>query len=171
PENSQQSLPKLGPDQVGQIEAFVRLSRKNRQRIYQDLAFKFVHWGAGKCAIQIALESRGYSRLLSHAKPPLSEAYIKICYEWDAHYINLGYEDWNNVLWSDETWVTDGRHRDVYVTRRPGDELEQTCIMDKMLKKTAWMFWGELLWRSNGDFICSGRKIGVQSLPQRTASM
>jgi len=35
-----------------------------------------------------------------------------------------------------------GRHRKVYVTRRVGEELEDTCIVEEIRRKRGWMFWG-----------------------------
>ncbi|KAI1003467.1 hypothetical protein K3495_g4740 [Podosphaera aphanis] len=60
------------------------------------------------------------------------------------------YDDWRKILRSDEIWVTDGRHRDIYVTRKLGDELEETCLVDKTKKRTAWMFWGSISGRQKG---------------------
>ncbi|KAK4120555.1 hypothetical protein N657DRAFT_658449 [Parathielavia appendiculata] len=32
------------------------------------------------------------------------------------------------ILWTDETWVTGSPHREQYITRRPGEESDPTCI-------------------------------------------
>jgi hypothetical protein len=46
----------------------------------------------------------------------------------------------DNILWSDETWVTGGRHRKLWVTRRIGEEYEDTCIVEKVRHRSGWMF-------------------------------
>jgi hypothetical protein len=51
-------------------------------------------------------------------------------------------EDWDRILWSDETWVKSWQHRKTYVTRKAGEELEETCITEKPRKTGGWMFWG-----------------------------
>ena len=33
---------------------------------------------------------------------------------------------------------------------KPGDELEETCLVDKTKKRTAWMFWGSFSGRQKG---------------------
>ena len=65
---------KLTQAQVDELEAFVRLSRKNRQMSYLELVYEFRFWNAGVYAITSALKDRGYYRHLSLEKPPLSEA-------------------------------------------------------------------------------------------------
>ncbi|KAI0993989.1 hypothetical protein K3495_g14196 [Podosphaera aphanis] len=123
--------------QVDEMEAFVRLSRKNRQMSYLELGYEFSFWNAGKYAITSALKDRGYCRHLSFEKPPLSETNKKKRLECVSERLHWTYNDWCRILWSDETWVTDGRHRDAYVTRKPGDELEDTCLVKKTRKRTA----------------------------------
>ncbi|KAI0999796.1 hypothetical protein K3495_g8402, partial [Podosphaera aphanis] len=133
---------KLDQAQADELETFVRLSRRNRQMTYIELAMEFSRWGAGVYAIRSALKDRGYSRSLSRAKPPISEVNMIKRLEWALNHRHWTIDDWSQILWSHETWVTDGRHRDAYITRKPGDELEYTCLVDKTRKNTAWMFWG-----------------------------
>jgi transposase len=51
-------------------------------------------------------------------------------------------EQWAIILWTDETWVTGGRHTRTWVTRRKGEEFNITCLVDKIQRKSGWMFWG-----------------------------
>ncbi len=51
---------KLTQAQVDELEAFVRLSRKNRQMSYLELVYEFRFWNAGVYAITSALKDRGY---------------------------------------------------------------------------------------------------------------
>lgn len=51
-------------------------------------------------------------------------------------------KDWSKILWSDETWITAGRHRPTYVTRQEGEEIDPTCIVEQLQRKKGWMFWG-----------------------------
>jgi hypothetical protein len=61
--------------------------------------------------------------------------------EWAEQHVNWELWQWWRVLWSDETWVTGGRHHRRWVTRKVGEELEPTCVIDKVSKKAGWMFW------------------------------
>lgn len=57
------------------------------------------------------------------------------------------------ILWSDETWVTGCRHRKQWVTRRRGEELNETCLPEKIKKRRGWMFWGCFNGSTNGPCI------------------
>jgi transposase len=102
----------------------------------------FSHWGVGEYAIRSSLRRRGYKRCVAYAKPPLTEANRQIRYSWAQAHIDWEPWQWWRILWSDETWITGGRHRKNWVTRRPGEELNDTCIVDKVRRKHGWMFWG-----------------------------
>ena len=73
---------KLTQAQVDELEAFVRLSRKNRQISFLELVYEFRFWKAGVYAITSALKDRGYYRNFSLERPPLSEANKRNRFEW-----------------------------------------------------------------------------------------
>ncbi|KAH6132891.1 hypothetical protein HBI64_076230 [Parastagonospora nodorum] len=101
----------------------------------------YPRWGVSEYAIRYALRSAGYSRRIALAKPPLSEANRRARLAWAQAHVGWTLEQWNHILWSDETWVTRGRHRRVWVTRLPGESLDDTCLVDKVPRKRGWMFW------------------------------
>ncbi|KAI1003680.1 hypothetical protein K3495_g4530 [Podosphaera aphanis] len=109
---------KLTQAQVDELEAFMRLSQKNRQMSYLELVYEFRFWNAGVYAITSALKDRGYYRHLSLEKPPLSEANKRKRFEWVSERLHWTFNDWCRILWSDETWVTEGRQRNAHVTRK-----------------------------------------------------
>lgn len=49
--------------------------------------------------------------------------------------------DWARILWTDETWMSYGHYRKVFVTRKPGEELDPTCIKEREQRQAGWMFW------------------------------
>jgi hypothetical protein len=77
-------------------------------------------------------------------KPPISEANRVARLQWALEHVNLTDEQWEKILWTDETWVTGGRHTRVWVTRKDGEELEPTCVVGKIPRKRGWMFWGSI---------------------------
>lgn len=105
----------------------------------EDLTTK-VYTGAD--SIKRALKRRGYSRRIALRKPPISEANRIIRLTWAHEHVHWTKEQWYEILWSDETWVTGGHHRKIYITRKPGEELDPTCIIEKVQRKSGWMFWG-----------------------------
>lgn len=102
----------------------------------------FSDYGVTEYAIRRALRVRGYSRCVARAKPPLSPENRRIREQWALEHVNWSREQWCMILWSDETWVTGGRHRKQWVTRKPGEELNDTCVLEKIRKRRGWMFWG-----------------------------
>jgi len=73
-------------------------------------------------------------------------------------------DQWYKILWTDETWITGGRHTRTWVTRRPGEEWDPTCIVEKHQRKKGWMFWGcfyghtkgpGIFWEKDWGSICA----------------
>jgi transposase len=133
----------LSSDQVDELVWYVQQSRATRQMSYLALAIgPFSHWEVGEYTIRYTLKSRGFTRCIALAKPPLSQKNKDIRFEWAKDHVDWTLDQWWTILWSDETWVTDGRHRRKWVTRRVSEELNDTCLVDKIKKKRGWMFWG-----------------------------
>ena len=96
----------------------------------------------GWYAIRNALRNAGFKRYIARRKPPISEANRVKRLAFAIEHLNWSIEDWSRILWSDETWVTGGRHTKTWVTRRPGEEWDPTCIIERHQRKNDWMFWG-----------------------------
>jgi len=92
--------------------------------------------------IRRCLERYGYRRRIARRKPPISEKNRLDRLAWAHEHLDWTEEQWQKILWTDETWVIGGPHRKVYVTRLTGEEWEPTCIVEKHRKKGGWMFWG-----------------------------
>ncbi len=134
--------PVITREQADELEAFVTSSRATRRMTYKNLADHFRWEEIGPYAIQLALQKRGYHRRIALRKPPLSVASKAIRLQW-AHEHRYWTEDqWWKILWSDETWVHGGTHRKTWVTRKAGEELNTTCLVDKEQRRAGWMFWG-----------------------------
>jgi transposase len=148
---SEQTTPKkrdgrptlLSNEQREELVVFVCNSRTNRLMSYLHLATgPFASWRVGEYAIRSALRKEGFKRYVARAKPPLSERNKAIRLEWAQEHVSWTREQWDTILWTDETWVTGGRHRKQWVTRRAGEELDPTCIIEKVRRRRGWMFWG-----------------------------
>src|SRR5207247_2620495 len=73
---------------------------------------------------------------------------------------------WESILWTDETWVTGGPYRNVYVTRTKDEELEPTCVYKKVRKKKGWIFWGCFAGKVKGPCLFWEKEWG--SIDQKT---
>lgn len=106
--------------------------RSHRLLSYEQLAIRpFKELGVGLTAIKNALERRGYQRYVARSKPPLSEKNKHDRFRFAQEHLNWTREQWNQILWTDEAWVTGGRHRKQYVTRQKGEELDPTYVLDR----------------------------------------
>ena len=124
---------KLSSTEIDELETYVKSSKAARRMSYKDLT-KTLYGDRpeiGVEAVKYALKKRGYSRRVALRKPPISEKNRVARLEWAHEHLHWSEEQWDSILWSDETWVKAGRYRKTWVTRRPGEELDLTCIVEK----------------------------------------
>ena len=91
--------------------------------------------------------------------------------EWAEEHINWTDEQWDKVLWSDETWAQPGRHTRIWVTRRKGEQDHKDCVQSRHQRKIGWMFWecisGKygrhrgLFWEKDWENINAGSYSGI----------
>lgn len=133
--------PLLTASEVELLIAFICSSKKARQMPWSALP-AVMGFDCSEYAVRYALRKAGFRRYIARYKPPISEstrterlAFASAAQHWTK-------EQWRTILWSDETWVTSARRRRVYVTRRSDEELDPTCIVDRIPRRQGWMFWG-----------------------------
>ena len=135
--------PKLSTQEVDTLIEFVISSRKTRRMTYLQLAESL--WPDGEVgaeSVKHALRKRGYNRRVALRKPPLSQKNIDARLEWAREHLYWTEQQWQQILWSDESWIKPGTHRKVFITRRPGEELDPTCLVERIQRSPGWMFWG-----------------------------
>ncbi|KAI0994693.1 hypothetical protein K3495_g13488 [Podosphaera aphanis] len=62
-------------------------------------------------------------------------------------------QEWSQVLRSDETWINDDRTMSSHVTRKRGQEFDDTCVVDRYKENNFWMFWGSFVGVERGPCI------------------
>lgn len=134
--------PSLSQEQKTELVEFISASQRNRRLTFAQLAEILFNGEFGTYAIRYTLRRMGYSRYVAYRKPPISEKNAQLRLQFAREHLDWTIEQWNTILWSDETWVTGGRHRKTYVTRKKGEELNPTCIVERLQRKGGWMFWG-----------------------------
>ena len=82
-----------------------------------ELSLHFRRLGAGEYAIWNALRKRGYESSIPRSCPLISESLRAARIFWGEQHLNW-HQQWLQVLWSDETWINDGRTMSGYVTRK-----------------------------------------------------
>lgn len=91
--------------------------------------------------IQRAMRDRGYKRYIA-IQHVLSQVNKGKRLKFAHDHIHWTSEDWSQVLFSDETWVTGDHHRKTHVTRRADELFAPTCIRSRVQRRPGWMFWG-----------------------------
>jgi len=128
--------------QIDQLIDFLSLSRPNRRMNYLQLALgPFAHWHVSELIISHALATRGYGRYVALGKPGLSEKSRRERLQFALDHLDWTIEQWSSILWSDETWVN-GRHRKIWITRKKGEQYEDSCLFTRVQRRPGWMFWG-----------------------------
>ncbi len=133
--------PILSPTQVDELIEFISSSKANRRMPYVQIP-SVLGWNCGEYAIRYALRRAGYKRYHARRKPPISEKNRITRLNWARSHLGWTIEEWGKILWSDETWITPGKHCRTWVTRKQGEELNPTCIVEREQRKNGWMFWG-----------------------------
>lgn len=104
--------PFLSSEQVAELVLFVCSSRTNQLMSYILLASgPFTHWGIRQYPIKHALQKEGFRRCIAGVKPPISEANRIKRLQWATKHVEWTRDQWILILWTNETWVTGGRHR------------------------------------------------------------
>ena len=86
---------------------------------YLELAMGPFHsLGVSEYVIRWELTKRNYTGCVAWRKPPLYESNKTIHKQWAEDHLDWLSEDWEKILWTDETWITDGHHARAYVTRK-----------------------------------------------------
>lgn len=128
--------------QEEELVEYVRGSRDTRQKTYLELSLALFEGQFSKWVIKRALYRQGFRRRVARQKPPISETNRVKRLDFAEAHKDWTPAQWAAILWTDETWVNGGTHRQVLVTRRAGEEWDPTCIVDKHQRKQGWMFCG-----------------------------
>lgn len=131
----------LNDTQIGELLQYVTYSKQTRRQSYLALSQAFSQWKVGEYVIRTCLRKLGFKRYVARRKPPISEANRCNRLAWAIEHRSWTREQWYRIFWTDETWVTGGRHTRTWVTRRQGEELDPTCIVERIPRKRGWMFW------------------------------
>ena len=132
----------LSDEEALQLVEFVCATAENRRMPFVELAATLFDARFGMWAIKSTLYRLGFLRRVAKSKPPISETNRRKRLDWAIEHRDWTAEDWARLLWSDETWVTGGFHRRQFVTRRPGEEHDPTCVIERHQRKQGWLFWG-----------------------------
>jgi hypothetical protein len=87
----------------------VTASQENRETPWREIP-AILSFDCGEYAIQTAFKREGFVRRVSQRKCPLSKENAKKRLDWAKEHVDWTDEQWDEILWSDETWAQPGRH-------------------------------------------------------------
>jgi len=116
----------------------------NRRLPYTQVAeVEGIH--LGRRALRRVFESQGYHRRVARIKPFLSENSRTRRQQWGERFQDWRVEDWMDVIWTDECAFSVGEVTGtVWVTRRPGEEYVEDCLVPRVPRLTTIMVWGAI---------------------------
>jgi len=119
----------LNTPQRKRLIQWATASQENRETPWIEIP-GILGLDCGEWAIRTAFKKEGFARRVSRKKPPLSEENRKKRLEWAKEHVDWTDEQWDEILWSDETWAQPGRHTRIWVTRKIGKEevYHKDCI-------------------------------------------
>lgn len=132
---------KLSEEQLDEIIDYISSSKETRRMPYSRV-IEELQLSVSSETLRRALARRGYYRCKAIRKPPLSDCTRALRLIWALEHINWMREQWEKILWTDETWVTSIYHRRIYVIHKAGEEFDDICIRDRIARAPGWMFWG-----------------------------
>lgn len=146
---------KLTSTEVDELIEFVKTSKRTRRLTYQQLKDELYKGrdDVGAEAIRYALRKREHHRQVTLRKPPISKTNKIRRLEWAHEHLHWPKAQWHSVLWTDETWVTAGQHRLTWVTRCAGEELDPTCVIERVQRKTGWITWRSFAGFPEGPYV------------------
>ena len=107
PKKARGKTPKLSEEDVDRIIEWISSSKRTRRMPYYKV-IRELELPVGTTALTRALKKRGYTRCKALRKPPLSDEHRRVRLAWALEHVNWTIEQWNRILWTDETWVTSG---------------------------------------------------------------
>ena len=78
----------------------------------------FPQLGVRKDVIRNEMKKKGFSRRIAQLRSPLISDNKAKRRHFARDHLHWTVNDWMNVLWTDETWVTDSRYTRFWVTRK-----------------------------------------------------
>ncbi|KAJ5823128.1 hypothetical protein N7447_005468 [Penicillium robsamsonii] len=123
--------PKLITSEVDDIIAFITANETNRRLSYEKLV-DILSLNISVNTLPRTLSRRGYNRRIAIDRPDIKEKNILERLKWARGHCR--------IIWTDETWVTPGYHREMRVTRRIDEERHPDCLRPRRRKSGGWMF-------------------------------
>jgi transposase len=99
----------INGDEKRRIIDWVCSSKQSRRASWEQIAAQ-LDMPDRTYAIRNILRKEGFARRIARRKPPCSEPNRQSRLAWAQEHVDWTPEQWNRLLWTDETWTNGGRH-------------------------------------------------------------
>ena len=146
---------------IQQDRALIRFSLSNRHLTSSDLCqewYQSTGVEVSTSTIRKSLLRNGLRGCKAKKKPKVSEKQRKARIAWAKEHLNWTSEDWDKVIFSDESTFTIQNHAgNSFVRRRPHEAFSPQCISLTIKYPTSVMIWGCMASNGSGRLhICEG---------------
>lgn len=135
------------------------LDAAHRRMPYTEIA-RLEGVQAGRKALMAAFNMEAYGRRVATKKPMLTDAQKQARLAWATAHLNWKFEDWNRVVWTDESSFSTAGFGRVYVTRRPGEKYDQSCLVPKLRTHASWTIHGSISSLGKGPMVVMEKEWG-----------
>lgn len=120
-----------------------RLARKNRRIPFKELG-NLVTPAVSQSTVRRKLASQGYHRRVARKGPYLSNTAKLIRCRWAMQFRKVGWRYFEDVVFSDESYIYIGGNAGrIFVTRKDDEEFEQDCMIPTFKQSSIRiMVWG-----------------------------
>jgi ketohexokinase/beta-glucosidase len=108
---------------------------------YEQIPSK-LDWTVSSDTLRKALQKEGFNRRIARLKPALSDANKLQRLKWAQEHVHWSRQQWDSILWTDESMFHARNTYRTWVTRRPGEEFREDCVAAKARGGNSWMIWG-----------------------------
>ena len=106
--------PMLNAPSRAALVRYIRTSKETRRMPYYELAAR-LNWNISESTIRRALRKENMFRRIARKKPPISETNKQTRLRWAREHVDWIREQWDSILWTDETWVNNYIFSTVYI--------------------------------------------------------
>ena len=108
----------------------------------------------GRNALRQVFESAEYQRRVARVKPFVSATARSRRLAWAQQFQDCSVNDWMDVIWSDECAFSVGEVCEtVWVTRRPGEEYLDDCLVPRFARCSTIIVWGAIYRNQKGQLV------------------
>ena len=139
------------------IADFITSSKRTRRMPYIQVSEE-LHLFVFEKVMRRAMQKEEIFRRLARQKSPISEKNRLLRLAFAHEHLNWIQLQWNVILWTDETWVTNDRHTRIWVSRRVDEKYETDCIVEKEKYQFDWMFWASYKYKTHTIVVIADHK-------------